>query len=98
MGEGTVDRLVTRFLRGISMPIDIKKLLETPALMFSEKLTAARLKRAGVTLGEDLGLPTPNRIQIGDSLRIDSQARRNALALHLCTVLRRGLRTGANRE
>jgi hypothetical protein len=58
MGEGTVDRLVTRFLRGISMPIDIKKLLETPALMFSEELTAARLKRAGVTLGEDLGLPT----------------------------------------
>jgi hypothetical protein len=41
------------------MPIDIKKLLENRALNFSEELTAARLKRAGVTLGEDLGLPTP---------------------------------------
>jgi hypothetical protein len=40
-------------------PIDVKKLLENPALDLFEELTAARLKHAGVTLGEDLGLPTP---------------------------------------
>jgi hypothetical protein len=39
--------------------IDVKKLLENPALKFFAELTAARLKRAGVTLSEDLGLPTP---------------------------------------
>lgn len=38
---------------------DIKKLLENPALDFSEELTAARMKRAGLTLGEDLGVPIP---------------------------------------
>jgi hypothetical protein len=41
------------------MPIDIKNLLENPVLNLFEELTAARLRHAGVTLGEDLGLPTP---------------------------------------
>ena len=37
-------------------PIDVKKLLENPALELFEELTAARLKHAGVTLGEDLAV------------------------------------------
>jgi hypothetical protein len=41
------------------MLINIKKLLENHSLSFCEELTAARLKLAGMTLGKDLGLPTP---------------------------------------
>ena len=41
------------------MLLDVKKLLENPALNFCEELTATRMKLAGVTLGKDLGLPTP---------------------------------------
>jgi hypothetical protein len=38
------------------MPNDAKKLLANHALPIMKQVTAARLKRAGVTLGKDLGL------------------------------------------
>jgi hypothetical protein len=41
------------------MTDDIKELLKNPALRLAEEIAAARLKRAGVKLGEDWGLPTP---------------------------------------
>jgi hypothetical protein len=41
------------------MTDDIRKLLENPALSLLEAIAAARLKRAGVTLSEDWGLPAP---------------------------------------
>jgi hypothetical protein len=41
------------------MTDDIKKLLRNPALRLSAEIAAARLERAGVKLGQDLGLSTP---------------------------------------
>lgn len=41
------------------MTDDIKKLLKNPALRLAEEIAAERLKRAGVKLGPDWGLPTP---------------------------------------
>jgi hypothetical protein len=42
-----------------------KKLLENPSLRLTEQVAAARLKRAGVTLGADLGLPKPKASRKG---------------------------------
>jgi hypothetical protein len=41
------------------MTTSSKKLLQNPALGLAEQVAEARLKRAGVTLGKDLGLPKP---------------------------------------
>jgi hypothetical protein len=37
----------------------LKKLLRNPALGILERNAAERLKRSGIRLGEDSGLPTP---------------------------------------
>jgi hypothetical protein len=39
---------------------EIKELLKNPALKLAEAIAAARLKRAGVKLGDDLGLRPVN--------------------------------------
>jgi hypothetical protein len=44
-----------------TMTTNSKKLLQNPALGLTEQVAAARLRRAGVTLGKDLGLPAPKR-------------------------------------
>jgi len=41
------------------MANDIRELLKNPALRLAEEIAAARLERAGIKLGKDLGLPTP---------------------------------------
>jgi hypothetical protein len=41
------------------MIMSSKTLLQNPSLRLAEQVAEARLKRAGVTLGEDLGLPKP---------------------------------------
>jgi hypothetical protein len=41
------------------MTTSSQKLLQNPALKLAEQVAEARLKRAGVTLGKDLGLPKP---------------------------------------
>lgn len=43
------------------MTISSKKLLRNHGLKLAEQVAEARLKRAGVTLGKDLGLPKPKR-------------------------------------
>jgi hypothetical protein len=41
------------------MTDEIRELLKNRALRLTEAIAAARLKRAGIRLGEDWGLPTP---------------------------------------
>ena len=41
------------------MTTSSKKLPQNPSLKLAEQVAEARLKRAGVTLGDDLGLPKP---------------------------------------
>lgn len=36
-----------------------QKLLQNPSLTLTEQVAVARLKRAGVRIGRDLGLPAP---------------------------------------
>jgi hypothetical protein len=45
------------FAGSLIMTNSSKKLLANHALKFSKEIAAARLKRAGVTLGKDLQLP-----------------------------------------
>ena len=44
----------------VVMTDQIKKLLKNPALKLGEAIAAERLKRAGVKLGDDLGLRPVN--------------------------------------
>lgn len=41
------------------MTANSRKLLQAQGLELAEEVAAVRLRRAGVTLGQDLGLPRP---------------------------------------
>ncbi len=45
----------------IVMKYDSKKLLANNSLLLAEALSQARLKDAGITVGKDLGLPSPRK-------------------------------------